>query len=172
MITLNYIFLYKYKNVIVIKMNKNVLCKSIQSNVSKLTSTETLELFKILIENNTNYTHNNNGVFLNLNWLEIGTLLKVNNYIDFCIKSQNEIIKYEIMKDLLNDSISIKQKEENISNIPTQPAVVNSNANTLYRQKFSSSMKFYLLKKKYMKQNIIPINVLENSLKYEDYMIN
>ena len=154
-------------------MNKNELCKSIQSNVTKLTSTETLELFKILIENNINYTHNNNGVFLNLNWLENEILLKINNYIEFCIKSQNEIIKYEIMKDLLNDSISIKKKEDNISdNIPIQPSVVNSTSCTLYRQKFSSSMKFYLLKKKYMKQNIIPINVLENSLKYEDYMIN
>jgi len=152
-------------------MNKNDLCKSIQSNVIKLTSNETLELFKILIENNTNYTQNNNGVFLNLNWLEIDILSKINNYIDFCIKSQNEIIKYEIMKDMLNDSISTKQKEENFSNIPPQISVVNSNTTTISRQKFSSSMKFYLLKKKYMKQNIIPINVLENSLKYEDYII-
>ena len=152
-------------------MNKNDLCKSIQSNVIKLTSNETLELFKILIENNTNYTQNNNGVFLNLNWLEIDILSKINNYIDFCIKSQNEIIKYEIMQDMLNDSISTKQKEENFYNIPPQISVVNSNTTTISRQKFSSSMKFYLLKKKYMKQNIIPINVLENSLKYEDYII-
>jgi hypothetical protein len=151
-------------------MNKIELCKSIQNNVIKLTSNEILELFKIIIENKTNYTQNNNGVFLNLNWLEEDILLKLNNYISFCISSQNEITKYELMKDQLNDSISTKDKYND--NINAKPDLVNCNNTNISRQKFSSSMKFYLLKKKYMKQNIIPINVLENVLKYEDYIIN
>jgi len=150
-------------------MNKIELCKSIQNNVIKLTSNEILELFKIIIDNKTNYTQNNNGVFLNLNWLEEDILLKLNNYILFCISSQNEITKYELMKDQLNDSISTKDKC--YDNINAKPELINCNNTNISRQKFSSSMKFYLLKKKYMKQNIIQINVLENVLKYEDYII-
>ena len=150
-------------------MNKIELCKSIQNNVIKLTSNEILELFKIIIDNKTNYTQNNNGVFLNLNWLEEDILLKLNNYILFCISSQNEIKKYELMKDQLNDSISTKDKC--YDNIKAKPELINCNNTNISRQKFSSSMKFYLLKKKYMKQNIIQINVLENVLKYEDYII-
>ena len=44
-------------------MNKIDLCKTIQSNVSKLTDNENLELFKIILDTNANYTKNNNGIF-------------------------------------------------------------------------------------------------------------
>jgi hypothetical protein len=146
-------------------MNKKDLCKNIQNNVSKLTNIEIIELFKIILDTGENYTKNNNGVFINLNWLNDETLNKINNYISFCIKSQNEITKYELMKSLLNDSSTSKDIDTNDKKLETD-IVDNS-----LRQKFSSSMKFYLLKKKFMKQNIIQVNVLENELKYEDYII-
>jgi len=72
-------------------MNKIDICKAIQQNVSKLTESENLELFKIILDTNANYTKNNNGIFLNLNWIEEELLVKINNYIIFCIKSENEI---------------------------------------------------------------------------------
>ena len=160
-------------------MNKIDLCKTIQTNVSKLTDNENLELFKIILDANANYTKNNNGVFLNLNWIDEELLNKMNNYIIFCIKSQNEISKYELMKTLLNDSINIKEHntaiENNLSidNIDTKTIAHNDGSvNTCnQKQKFSSSMKFYLLKKKYMKQNNICNICLENELTYEDYLI-
>jgi hypothetical protein len=147
-------------------MNKKELCKNIQNNVSRLTNIEIIELFKIILETGENYTKNNNGVFINLNWLNDETLNKINDYISFCIKSQNEITKYELMKSLLNESITSKDIDTNEKKI--EPDIVDNSL----RQKFSSSMKFYLLKKKFMKQNIISVNVLENELKYEDYIIN
>lgn len=149
-------------------MNKIEICKLIQSNISKLTNDELVELFKIIKNSNINFTKNNNGVFLNLNWLTKENLNKINNYISFCIKSQNEINKYEIMKSLLNDSINTNEKpnsEETKANV--SPEVVTTNS----KQKFSSSMKFYLLKKKFMKQNIITNNLYDRELKYEDYLI-
>ena len=146
-------------------MNKKDLCKNIQNNVSRLTNIEIIELFKIILETGENYTKNNNGVFINLNWLNDETLNKINDYISFCIKSQNEITKYELMKSLLNESITSKDIDTNDKKI--EPDIVDNSL----RQKFSSSMKFYLLKKKFMKQNIISVNVLENELKYEDYVI-
>jgi hypothetical protein len=146
-------------------MNKKDLCKNIQNNVSRLTNIEIIELFKIILETGENYTKNNNGVFINLNWLNDETLNKINDYISFCIKSQNEITKYELMKSLLNESITSKDIDTNEKKI--EPDIVDNSL----RQKFSSSMKFYLLKKKFMKQNIISVNVLENELKYEEYVI-
>jgi hypothetical protein len=166
-------------------MNKIDLCKTIQANVSKLTDNENLELFKIILDTNANYTKNNNGVFLNLNWIDEELLNKMNNYIVFCIKSQNEISKYELMKTLLNDSINTKENNEdtvgtsnnkdNIVNVNTDNNIaslngISSNISN-QKQKFSSSMKFYLLKKKFMKQNNNYNICLENDLTYEDYLI-
>ena len=182
-------------------MNKIDLCKTIQANVSKLTDNENLELFKIILDTNANYTKNNNGIFLNLNWIDEELLLKINNYITFCIKSQNEISKYELMKTLLNESINTK--ETNVEDeVPTadnndccecsvnSEGIVNCDLNNAnnpnndnnvisgatsnivnHKQKFSSSMKFYLLKKKFMKQNISYTSCIDNELTYEDYLI-
>jgi hypothetical protein len=210
-------------------MNKIDLCKTIQLNVSKLTDSENLELFKIILDTNANYTKNNNGIFLNLNWIDEDLLVKINNYITFCIKSQNEISKYELMKTLLNDSINTRDttdyEDTRNTNVNSN---VNSNANigvdtitnaistvssvstasgtdsasaanavtstttttaanvvssdsssqpvsnaniTIPKQKFSSSMKFYLLKKKFMKQNTTYNTCIDNDLTYEDYLI-
>ena len=148
-------------------MNKHDLCKTIQNNAIKLTSNELSELFKLIKNCNVNYTQNNNGVFLNLNWLSKDNLIKINNYILFCIKSQNEISKYEMMKNLLNNTIETSHKEE--SKTETSKVVKSDNNNI--KQKFSSSMKFYLLKKKFSKQNTFIYNIYDNELKYEDYLI-
>ena len=149
-------------------MNKNELCKLIKGNVIKLTHNEITELFKIIKNCNVNYTKNNNGIFLNLNWLTKDNLVKMNNYISFCIKSQNEISKYEMMKSLLNNS------NGNTNNEETKKEDVNimpSESGNNIKQKFSSSMKFYLLKKKFSKQNTLIYSLYDNELKYENYLI-
>lgn len=161
-------------------MNKIDLCKAIQLNVSKLTESEILELFKIILDTKANYTRNNNGIFLNLNWIEEELLVKINNYILFCMKSQNEISKYELMKTLLNDSINTKDitTDEDVSTDTITNTAGANVANTesvpvsvAPKQKFSSSMKFYLLKKKFMKQNTNYATCLDNDLTYEEYLI-
>jgi len=182
---MNNLYIKNNSLLLIFIMNKIDLCKTIQANVSKLTDNENLELFKIILDTNANYTKNNNGVFLNLNWIDEDLLNKMNNYIIFCIKSQNEISKYELMKTLLNDSINIKENnedientsndKENVINIDTDNNVASLNGLssniTNQKQKFSSSMKFYLLKKKFMKQNNNYNVCLENDLTYEDYLI-
>ena len=64
-------------------MNKHDLCKTIQNNSVKLAPNELSELFKLIKNCNVNYTQNNNGIFLNLNWLSKDNLIKINNYISF-----------------------------------------------------------------------------------------
>jgi hypothetical protein len=48
---------------------------------------------------------------------------------------------------------------------------VSNTSTTIPKQKFSSSMKFYLLKKKFMKQNATYNTCIDNDLTYEDYLI-
>lgn len=153
-------------------MNKNELCKLIQNNISRLTSNELIELFNIIKKYNINYTKNNNGVFLNLNWLSKDSLVKINNYISFCIKSQNEISKYETIKEKLNYSIIQKNNKDcdDIKSIDEEVTESNSTV-VVPKQKFSSSMKFYLLKKKFSKQNSLLCNQCDKELNYEDYLI-
>jgi hypothetical protein len=151
-------------------MNKIEVFKQIQSNINKLSENEIIEIFKIINESNTNYTKNNNGIFFNLNWVDDAALEKIHNYITFCIKSQNEISKYEIMKNLLNDSIKTKDKLADESQ-QTQESSDQTVAPITNKQKSSSSMKFYLLKKKYMKQNNIPNITIDNELSYEEYIM-
>ena len=150
-------------------MSRIEICKKIQCSVSKLSENEIMELYKIIEASNSNYTKNNNGIFLNLNWVDDETLNKIDNYISFCIKSQNEISKYEIMKNLLNESIKIKDKtvDENVPLIESNEVGIQINN----RSKCSSSMKFYLLKKKFLKQNTQQSFTLDNELCYEDYLL-
>lgn len=146
-------------------INKLELCKNIES----LSSNEIEEVFKILYKDNSTYTKNNNGIFINLNWLSDETLINIDNYVNFCIKSHNEINKYEDICSLLNISINNnKDKNDDI----VDDVIDNKNVVINNKQKISSSMKFYLLKKKFLKQNIFNNNVYNNNiLTHEEYII-
>jgi hypothetical protein len=140
------------------------LCKTIKSQIEQLSQNEIEELFKIIYKNNNNYSKNNNGIFINLNWLDYDTIVKVSNYINFCIKSHNEINKYEVICNMLNDSINNKDKnEEIIADTSNDYKILAIN-----KQKVSSSMKFYLLKKKFQKQQLT--SNIESYLTYDEYL--
>lgn len=147
------------------------ICKYIQTNITKLCQTEIDEVFKILHTNKSSYTQNNNGVFVNLNWIENKVLDKIYNYILFCLRSQKEINKHEMMKNMINDTIINKDKSdekiiENTSNFNV------NNCNTSKINKVSSSMKFYLLKKRFQKKNTsLNANNINNVLIHEEYQI-
>ena len=150
-------------------MNKIELCNKIKANIINLNSNEIEEIFKIIYKNNSTYTKNNNGIFINLNWLDDTSLMNINNYIHFCIKSHDEINKYENICSILNDSINSKEKsEEIIDNINLIDKSTNSNI--ISKQKISSSMKFYLLKKKFLKQHNANNYLIENILSHESYI--
>jgi hypothetical protein len=148
------------------------MCKKIKHDISNLNQNEIEEIFKIIYKNNNNYSKNNNGIFINLSWIDDNTLININNYIDFCIKSHNEINKYEVICNILNDSINNKDKtdEINIENINSD--VVVKNTSNVNKNKISSYMKFYLLKKKFMKQNLASnVNKIENLLTHDEYVL-
>ena len=148
------------------------MCKKIKHDISNLNQNEIEEIFKIIYKNNNNYSKNNNGIFINLSWIDDNTLININNYIDFCIKSHNEINKYEVICNILNDSINSKDKvdEINIENINSD--IIVKNTSNINKNKVSSYMKFYLLKKKFMKQNLASnVNKIENTLTHDEYIL-
>jgi hypothetical protein len=151
-------------------MNKIELCKNIKDNIGKLSNNEILEIFKIVNDNNTKYTRNNNGIFINLKWMDEEILNKINDYISFSIKSQNEMINYEKIKNSLTDSINFKDKNAD-DNTSITNNIINSNISQISRSKISSSMKFYLLKKKFMKPILLQNTIIDNDLTYEEYLI-
>lgn len=143
-------------------VNKNELCKKIKNDISHLNQNELEEVFKIIFKNNNSYSKNNNGVIINLTWMDCEILEQINNYINFCIKSHNEINKYEVLCNNFSDVINSKEKiDEN------EIDIANKN-----KQKVSSYMKFYLLKKKFAKQTAIINNRTEKILTHEEYLIN
>lgn len=146
--------------------NKFELCNNIKSKINNLNQNEIEEIFKIIHKNNSNYSKNNNGVFINLTWLDLDIIIKIDNYINFCIKSHNEINKYEIICNMLNDSIN--NNNNNKDKIDDNIENLNIDVNKINKQKVSSSMKFYLLKKKFQKQQL-PSNI-ENYLTHDEYI--
>lgn len=146
--------------------DRQEICNNIKIRIANLSQNEIEEIFKIIYKNNNNYSKNNNGVFINLSWLDMDTINKIDNYINFCIKSHNEINKYEVICNMLNDSINSKEKtdENAIENLN-----VDINKIIISKQKISSSMKFYLLKKKFQKQQLTAN--IESYLTHDEYII-
>lgn len=147
------------------------ICKYIQSNIDKLCQTEIDEIFKILYKHNCAYTQNNNGVFVNLNWLDGKIITEIKNYITFCLQSQNEINKYEKIKNTISDSLSNKEKIEEDDEKINDNDFTNAKIVVNKQQKISSSLKFYLLKKKFQKKIIMSNNNYNNSLTHEEYIL-
>jgi hypothetical protein len=87
-------------------MNKELtlLCKTIE-NFSK---EDQIEILKIISNVNMQLiSENNNGSFINMNDLNDDTLLKVNNYVDYVLKKNNEINNIENEKDILKSNINV-----------------------------------------------------------------
>lgn len=143
-------------------MNKIDLCNKIKNDINQLNQNELEEIFKIIFKNNNSYSKNNSGVIINLSWMNDDILEQISNYINFCIKSHNEINKYEVLCNNFSDVINPKEKTDD-SDID----IANKN-----KQKISSYMKFYLLKKKFAKQTLIINNRTDKTLTHEEYLIN
>lgn len=147
------------------------ICKYIQTNIDKLCQTEIDEIFKIIHSGNGDYTQNNNGIFINLNWIDDEILDKIHNYILFCLRSQNEIKKYEEMKSVIEDTIINKEKTDKDNVIIDTKSQTSNVTNITKLPKISSSMKFYLLKKKFQKKNNTYVYI-NNTLTPEKYIYN
>jgi hypothetical protein len=170
-------------------------CKKVVNAIRDLSKTEIDELFKLLYKENCEYTQNNNGIFFNLSWVSEETMAKIEQFIEFCNQSNTELVRYETLCDVLNHKlyevdkkahvISIKESKEMRDAAALSKASMNKqkqkppiegendeeeeekkNGNT----KVSSSMRFYLLKKRFSKP-IVMTTTYENDLMTEEYIL-
>lgn len=135
-------------------MNHPERCKKIETMIKTLSSTQLEELFKILQKNKCDYTLNNNGIFLNLSWIDSSLLDQIELFINFCNESKKELDKYEQICRNLNDDLDTKKDVvvEDVNEIPEE--ILEQTTIEVAKKiapKMSSSMKFYLLKKKFSK---------------------
>jgi|SRR5210317_1508643 len=149
-------------------MNNIDTCKYIHDNIHRLCQNEIDEIFKILHKNDCSYTQNNNGVFVNLNWLDEDILNNIKDYVSFCLCSQREITKYESIKNTLSNKLATKEKI--IENDEDALSSINQTIISTKNSKISSSMKFYLLKKRFQKKSC-PIAYNNNVLTHEEYIM-
>jgi hypothetical protein len=87
-------------------MNKelSVLCKTIEY----FSKEDQIEILKIISNVNVNLiSENNNGSFINMNDLNDDTLLKINGYVEYVLKKNNEINNIENEKDILKNNINV-----------------------------------------------------------------
>ena len=118
----------------------------ISSNIEELSNIELQEILKIINNTNCKITRNHNGLFLNLSKIEDDVVKEIYNYIHFCKKSRHELEYHENFKNTLNTS--------NISNEILPSKDINTNdivckEHTIpTKSRMSSTMKFYILKKK------------------------
>jgi hypothetical protein len=126
------------------------------------------------------YTQNNNGIFFNLSWVSEETMSKIEQFIEFCDKSTKELIKYETLCDVLNHKLYEKEEciDHKLNTITKTKHKTNKELTdeaeiekkNIVSAKISSSMKFYLLKKKFAKPITLTANY-ENDLMAEEYIL-
>lgn len=123
--------------------------------IKNLSSTQLEGVFKILKQNDCEYTINNNGVFFNLSRLEPDVLDKTELFVTYCIESKKELDKYESICRELNENLDTKKEDEK-EVLPEEIIEIDLEKTTIEVAKriaprMSSSMKYYLLKKKFSK---------------------
>lgn len=151
-------------------------CKRVVTAIANLESTEKMELFRLLHKCKCEYTRNNNGIFINMSWLSDEILDKIEQYISFCNKSHNEVQRYESICDVLNKNIhdtKIKDASKKTDvHIPHSigDSLVCSDVKKQSAPKMSSSMRFYLLKKRFSKHTPLTTTA-KNDLSTEPYLL-
>lgn len=81
-------------------------CQHIVDATGSLSPTEIDELFKILHANGCDYSRNDNGVFVNLRWVDDAVVRKIEQFLAFCNRNRVELEKYERLRRLLTDNFS------------------------------------------------------------------
>lgn len=137
----------------------------IVNNIDNLSKIELQEVLKIIHKSDCKVTRNNNGVFINLSKMDKSTLQNIYNYMKFCKTSNDELMYREHMKSNLNSSNIEFLKEDSVSKESEiqQNEFKNCEVGNVGKTRMSSTMKFYILKKKLNRMN----NTVDLTLKNE-----
>ena len=93
--------------------------RELKDNIESLGNEEHfLNVLKIIQNDSTNFTQNQNGVFVNMRCLKESTLLSLHQYIEFCKKSQQSLQNKEQYQNTYRDLVKneIQTINENVNN--------------------------------------------------------
>ncbi len=142
----------------------------IKNEIDQCSMFEYQEIYNIIRKNNANYSKNINGIFIDLQRLDDITIDQIYNYIIYCNKLTKNINEFEDIKNniIKNNLDNIEEIEENnIVDNNTIEEDEESPTLPLIKNKVSSTMKFYILKKKLTKTITIFSNNITNNLDYD-----
>jgi|TARA_B100000497_G_scaffold73560_1_gene82522 hypothetical protein len=155
-------------------MDTKTKIQIIKTEIDKCSIFEYQEIYNIIKKNNANFSKNINGIFVDLQRLEPSIIDLIYNYIIYCGKLTQNINEYENIKNniIKNNLHNIDDHEEiKIDNIEQIIEQVESEEDTsvlpIIKNKVSSTMKFYILKKKLTIKNTIFNNQIDNNLDYD-----
>jgi len=83
--------------------------KLLRDEIEKMDSIHKIHIFKILKENQIDFTENSNGVFINMTLLDDATLKQINNFIKYVNLQQKQLesvedIKAQYQKEFYKDN--------------------------------------------------------------------
>mgnify|MGYP001463357388 FL=1 len=83
--------------------------KRLRDNIEKMERIHQIHIFKILKENQIEFTENSNGVFVNMTLLDDTTLKQINNFIKYVNLQQKQLesiedIKAQYQKEFYKDN--------------------------------------------------------------------
>lgn len=114
--------------------------KYLLEKVARLTHTEHEEIFKIIKMAGTSFTQNKNGLFINLSQMDVETLEKIDNFVEFCLRNKKELDEYDkrIIECKMTNSFDM------LASSPHHPSgeqgYNNTNTNTLSERKQLTSL--------------------------------
>ena len=89
--------------------------ENIKEKIENMNISYQIEILKLLVQEKAIISENNNGTFLNLTEVDIGIINKLDEYINFVYKQQNQLETIEIKKDNIKDKFfTIDGKKNNI----------------------------------------------------------
>lgn len=161
-------------------------CRRLANAIQQLDMTEMEEMFKILHKSGCPYTRNNNGIFVNLSRCSEAILDQLEKYIAFCNQSRSNVKRYESLCEVLRAGPADNGQSSVAANTPKKTAR-DTHAHVLAppsasgppavpvpallrTSSVSSSMKFYLLTKKYSKQVVPNYHFIDDLVPEEPVM--
>ena len=132
--------------------------QKIKSKIEKLDKNEIIEVFKIIHQNDSKYTTNKNGVFVNLNICSDKTVNEISNFIDFIEESKKHL---NFVEDKVNEK---KNNFINNNNMFSQSISMNANHNDSGNEKtrfISSDYSPFVTDDNYIVDNSMSIDYID-----------
>jgi len=128
---------------------------NLKKDIKNLNKNEYIEIFKIILNNNIKYTENNNGIFINLKYVNEQVMEKLLNFIEF------SKIKKKKFKKIENVRLLEKNKSKQKDNFLSQDFLKKNTLNPIdnYLKKYN--------KINCKKKNMINLKKNKKKKKYE-----